>query len=156
MYEQCKTAFRAIGDALAYMGGAVLASAFLSRLGQLDIVYSSGVLHHTGAMWAALEYVVTLSRPMGDSIIFHIQRPGRQQPSLEVGQADYNRSGSLGRWLLLIMLGAYYESIRMLAQLRNLRHTRRFSLRHTRTARGMRWTTDLVDWLGGWPFEVAK
>jgi 2-polyprenyl-6-hydroxyphenyl methylase/3-demethylubiquinone-9 3-methyltransferase len=22
--------------------------------------------------------------------------------------------------------------------------------------RGMRWWTDLVDWIGGWPFEVAK
>lgn len=35
--------------------GSVLDQAYLQSLGQYDIVYSWGVLHHTGAMWTALE-----------------------------------------------------------------------------------------------------
>ena len=33
---------------------------YLARLGQFDVVYSWGVLHHTGAMWQALENVARL------------------------------------------------------------------------------------------------
>lgn len=37
--------------------GSALDADYLLRLGQFDIVYSWGVLHHTGAMWQALENV---------------------------------------------------------------------------------------------------
>lgn len=40
--------------------GSVLDRDYLSRLGRFDIVYSWGVLHHTGAMWQALENVAPL------------------------------------------------------------------------------------------------
>src|SRR5207302_10440486 len=35
--------------------GSALDEAYLNRLGTFDIVYSWGVLHHTGAMWQALK-----------------------------------------------------------------------------------------------------
>ena len=38
----------------------VLDQAYLSRLGQFEVVYSWGVLHHTGALWQALENVAPL------------------------------------------------------------------------------------------------
>ena len=34
--------------------GSVLDPAFMAELGRFDVVYSWGVLHHTGAMWEAL------------------------------------------------------------------------------------------------------
>ena len=40
--------------------GSVLDREFLARLGQFDVVYSWGVLHHTGAMWQALDNVAPL------------------------------------------------------------------------------------------------
>jgi 2-polyprenyl-6-hydroxyphenyl methylase/3-demethylubiquinone-9 3-methyltransferase len=40
--------------------GSVLDTAYLNSLGRFDIVYAWGVLHHTGAMWQALEHVVDL------------------------------------------------------------------------------------------------
>ena len=39
--------------------GSVLDVDYLNRLGRYDIVYSWGVLHHTGAMWKALQNVDT-------------------------------------------------------------------------------------------------
>src|SRR4029453_11192140 len=41
----------------------VLDAEYLRALGQFDVVYSWGVLHHTGAMWQALENVKPLVRP---------------------------------------------------------------------------------------------
>lgn len=38
----------------------VLDKDYLATLGQFDVVYSWGALHHTGAMWVALENVVPL------------------------------------------------------------------------------------------------
>jgi 2-polyprenyl-6-hydroxyphenyl methylase/3-demethylubiquinone-9 3-methyltransferase len=43
--------------------GSVLDEAFLKPLGTFNVVYSWGVLHHTGAMWQALEHV---SRAVGE------------------------------------------------------------------------------------------
>src|SRR5262249_27988004 len=40
--------------------GNVLDANYLSRLGEYDVVYSWGVLHHTGDMWRALGNVIPL------------------------------------------------------------------------------------------------
>ena len=43
--------------------GSVLDDAYIERLGQFDVVYSWGVLHHTGDMWHALANAPRRSRP---------------------------------------------------------------------------------------------
>lgn len=45
--------------------GSALDSAYLAARGQFDIVYSWGVLHHTGQMWKALEAVIPSVTPGG-------------------------------------------------------------------------------------------
>src|SRR6267143_2607810 len=45
--------------------GSVLDRDYLASLGAFDIVYSWGVLHHTGSMWQALENVVPIVKPGG-------------------------------------------------------------------------------------------
>ncbi len=47
----------------------VLDREYLSRLGQFDVLYSWGVLHHTGAMWQALENVAPLVNGGGGSCL---------------------------------------------------------------------------------------
>ena len=44
----------------AIQRGSVLDQRFLGSLGEFDVVYSWGVLHHTGEMWAALKNAASL------------------------------------------------------------------------------------------------
>ena len=45
--------------------GSILDKDFLNSIGQFDIVYSWGVLHHTGSMWEAIENSLSLVAPNG-------------------------------------------------------------------------------------------
>ncbi|NKC11233.1 MAG: methyltransferase domain-containing protein [Gammaproteobacteria bacterium] len=45
--------------------GSVLDKEFLQSLGSFDIVYSWGVLHHTGNMWSAIENAPSLVKKNG-------------------------------------------------------------------------------------------
>ena len=53
-----KRRYFADDDEWVVESGSVLDRDYLSRLGQFDVVYSWGVLHHTGRMWDALGNVV--------------------------------------------------------------------------------------------------
>jgi 2-polyprenyl-3-methyl-5-hydroxy-6-metoxy-1,4-benzoquinol methylase len=134
--------------------GSALDKDFLARLGQFDVVYAWGVLHHTGAMWKALANVAPLVSPNGKLFISIYNDQGMASRLWKRVKHTYNRSGRPTRWLLTFLAGTYFTAIRMLVQLRDIRHSR-FRLRPQST-RGMHWTTNLTDWLGGWPFEVAK
>jgi 2-polyprenyl-3-methyl-5-hydroxy-6-metoxy-1,4-benzoquinol methylase len=47
------------------LDGSALDRPFLTSLGTFDVVYSWGVLHHTGAMWLAIDNVADLVKPNG-------------------------------------------------------------------------------------------
>lgn len=134
--------------------GSILDAEYLSRLGTYDVVYSWGVLHHTGALWRALENVARLVRPDGTLALSIYNDQGRQSRWWTRIKRAYNRIPPWTRWLLLI------PSFGLLWGPTILRDTIRGnplkSWRGYTGGRGMSAWTDLVDWVGGWPFEVAK
>lgn len=137
-------------------GGSVLDTSYLQSLGQWDVVYSWGVLHHTGAMWQACENVVPLVAKEGRLFIAIYNDLGSASRRwLRVKQA-YNSLPSGLRWLLL-----YPAFIRLWGPtiVRDLVMGRPFfTWKHygDRSSRGMSPWRDLVDWVGGLPFEVAR
>lgn len=147
--------------------GSILDSEFVASLGQFDVVYSWGVLHHTGEMWAALEQLVPCVSEDGLLCIAiyndqgHVSRRWRQVKRL------YATLPSPLRPVLVAAVGSFFGLSRLfgmfasfvlrLATLRNplVPITIWVQDQWKRRARGMNAWSDLVDWVGGWPFEVA-
>lgn len=138
--------------------GSILDSAYTAALGRFDVVYAWGVLHHTGQMWPAVEAAADLVAPGGRLFISIYNDQGRASRGWLRVKRQYNRSGRVGR-LLLLWLSALYVGkgwpLRVL--LKGLRRNRGATLaKPAPRGRGMSRRHDLVDWVGGYPFEVAK
>jgi 2-polyprenyl-3-methyl-5-hydroxy-6-metoxy-1,4-benzoquinol methylase len=136
------------------MSGSVLDPAWLGTLGQFDIVYSWGVLHHTGHMWDALANVVPLVAPGGTLFVAIYNDQGkRSRYWLKVKKAYCGLPPGL-RWLVLYPAFIQLWGKRLLKDLLRLRPLD--SWNKEGEIRGMSAWWDVVDWVGGYPFEVAK
>lgn len=136
--------------------GSVLDRDFVSKLGQWDIVYSWGVLHHTGAMWQALDNIEGLVARDGLLVLAIYNDQGRASKRwLRIKQL-YNRLPRVLRWLVITpaflrLWGPTIVRDSLCARpLRSWHHYARDGVR------GMSPWYDLIDWVGGLPFEVAK
>lgn len=135
--------------------GSALDESYLRSLGEFDVVYAWGVLHHTGDLWKALQLVMIPAREKLVLAIYHDQ--GWQSRAWRSLKRRYVHSGPVGRKALevltfFILWGgslAYYT-----AKLRPWVTISKW--RNYREKRGMSAWTDLVDWAGGYPFEFAK
>lgn len=133
--------------------GSILDPAYLVRLGQFDVVYSWGVLHHTGNMWQALENVAPLVKPGGKLFIAIYNNQGGASVRWGLLKRLYNRYPVLRAPLIIFTLLRQWT----LTMVNDLLHGHPFaSWRNYKKSRGMSPWHDVVDWIGGYPFEVAK
>jgi 2-polyprenyl-3-methyl-5-hydroxy-6-metoxy-1,4-benzoquinol methylase len=126
--------------------GSVLDKDYLTKLGTFDIVYSWGVLHHTGQMWQALDNVANRVAPNGRLFIGIYNDQGFVSLYWKAVKRAYVGHRAL-RWPLLMLHAPYLFGLRWLVHAA----TGRGSL-----DRGMALWPDMVDWVGGYPFEVAR
>ncbi len=126
--------------------GSALDTNYLTKLGKFDIIYSWGVLHHTGNMWQALANVVPLIHENGKLFIAIYNDQGWISKYWTLVKRVYN-SGLLGKSTMILVHAPYLLILRFL--LRAV--TGRLSVE-----RGMSLWYDMLDWLGGYPFEVAS
>ncbi|MBV9302347.1 MAG: class I SAM-dependent methyltransferase [Acidobacteriaceae bacterium] len=129
----------------------ILDSDYLGKLGQFDVVYSWGVLHHTGAMWQALSNAATLVRPGGSLFIALYNDQGGISRRWKTIKKAYNRHPFLRAPLLALAFARLYAAPLIRGFLRGNPH----ALFEKYSDRGMSLWRDLVDWVGGYPFEVA-
>ncbi len=132
--------------------GSVLDAEYLRKLGQWDIVYSWGVLHHTGQMWQALEHVAGLVGSEGMLFISIYNDQGLLSKLWKRVKALYN-SGAIARTFVLLVFIPFFALRALTLDLMRLQNP--FN-RYRQYGRGMSPIYDWVDWLGGYPFEVAK
>jgi 2-polyprenyl-6-hydroxyphenyl methylase/3-demethylubiquinone-9 3-methyltransferase len=135
----------------------VLDGAHLRSLGQFDIVYSWGVLHHTGNMEAALENAASAVAPGGRLFVSIYNDQGSRSNLWRAIKRWYNRLPRALRGPYVVAVMGPRElgfALRCTLRLRPGRYVRAWT--EYKRHRGMSRWHDLVDWVGGYPFEVAK
>jgi 2-polyprenyl-6-hydroxyphenyl methylase/3-demethylubiquinone-9 3-methyltransferase len=125
--------------------GSILDSRFLSSLSRYDYVYSWGVLHHTGSMWDAITNAQNLVNDQG-SLLIAIYNKQKIASSywLQVKKLYLNHRFS--RPIFIAIHGLYPVIPSYLFR----------KIQSRPYPRGMSIWYDLIDWLGGYPFEVAS
>lgn len=135
------------------MQGSALDETFMAGLGEFDIVYSWGVLHHTGDMWRALELAVPCIAPTG---LFYLALYAREQyhdtEAVLALKRRYHGAGPLQRVFMEAELAWSHILQRRPGNLLRLPAL----AREYRESRGMAILPDIRDWLGGWPMEFAS
>jgi len=137
--------------------GSVLDRAYLDSLGTWDLVYSWGVLHHTGALWEAADNVARLVVPGGRLFISIYNDQGLKSRLWRRVKRRYNVLPRSLRtpFVVAVMLPRELLSLAAHAVVGNIRgYVRAWT--NYKSSRGMSRWHDLVDWVGGFPFEVAK
>jgi len=133
--------------------GSVLDPGFMQTLGEFDIVYSWGVLHHTGDMWRAVRNAALPLKPDGLFLMalysadHHVDPPAEYWLTIK---RQYNHRRKIGR---TFMEWQYLWTFHIMPALRARQNPASFM--KGKRYRGMEFWTDVRDWLGGYPMEFA-
>jgi len=137
--------------------GSILDEAFVKTLQPTDLVYSWGVLHHTGDMWTAIDHTCGLVAPGGQFYLalydYDTVASGKHSPEfwLDVKKM-YNEVG----WLEQRIMEVWYLWDFQLGRKRKKIPKLLRQMREYKQSRGMSYFTDVRDWLGGWPMDFAR
>lgn len=137
--------------------GSVLDASLMESLGHFDVVYSWGVLHHTGQMNRAIELAADRVADGGlFAIALYNDQGGGSRRWLAI-KTMYHRLPGAMRPLWVAMIASWYEFRFALARLVRGNNPLPFAdWKRKKLDRGMSPWHDWVDWVGGLPFEVAK
>jgi len=130
--------------------GSALDAEYLARLGTFDLVYSWGVLHHTGDMWAAIRGAADRVAADGVFVIGIYNRRRLLSQMMWALKRGYVGAGPIGKKALMYSYWAFTQSYQV-ARGRNP-----LTAMKDRRGRGMDYWRDIEDWVGGYPFESAK
>ncbi len=137
--------------------GSVLDRDYLAGLGQFDVVYSWGVLHHTGQMWRAIDGVAALTKPGGTLFIAIYNNMGGKSRLWTAIKRTYCGLPKALRAPFAMAVTAPIQLWSIFVHLIQGKLGRYVDyIRHYRERRGMSWWHDQLDWIGGYPYEDAK
>ena len=134
--------------------GSALDGAYLAGLGRFDVVNSWGVLHHTGEMWRALDLAAGRVEERGLLFISLYNDQGWKSRAWRRVKLCYNVLPSALRFLVLLPAFVWLSAPDVVFDFLKLQPFATW--RKYRSNRGMSVWRDAVDWVGGYPFEVAK
>ncbi len=129
---------------------------YLATLGQFDVVYSWGVLHHTGQMWQALRNVAALVKPRRKLFIAIYNDTGSQAARWTWIKKTYNdlpRSLRAPFAALMILPEEAKGFAKAMLSLKPGNYIKSWTAYDK--SRGMNRWRDIIDWVGGYPYEVA-
>ena len=136
--------------------GSALDPEYLRSLGKFDIVYSWGVLHHTGNMWQALRNADILVAPEGQLFIALYNDQGFMSKIWTLIKKIYNFLPGILKSIYGFVFIACRETLLFLICLIILHPGKYIRFWTHNRGRGMNYYYDIIDWIGGYPFEVSK
>ena len=116
----------------------------LRTVGQFDLVYAWGSLHHTGAMWDAIRNVTANVAP-GGTLVLAIYKKHITSPIWQPIKWLYNQLPRAGQHVMALLFAGIIYVAKLLATRRN----------PLTKERGMSFWYDVIDWIGGYPYEYA-
>jgi 2-polyprenyl-6-hydroxyphenyl methylase/3-demethylubiquinone-9 3-methyltransferase len=127
--------------------GSILDRDYLDALGRFDIVYSWGVLHHTGAMAQAIDNASRLVLPDGMLVVALYRRTPlcrfwAWEKRWYCHASIRAQAVARGLYVMLMRLGFALLGRNFAAYVADYR-----------SKRGMDYIHDVHDWLGGYPYE---
>ncbi len=118
-----------------------------ATLGTFDVVYSWGVLHHTGAMYKAIAAAAEMVSPGG---LLALGLYGKT-PFCRLWRLEKRLYSRAPGWVQAMIRGAYLTAFRMRLALKGVSFQEHLENYYQR--RGMDVYHDMHDWLGGYPYE---
>jgi 2-polyprenyl-6-hydroxyphenyl methylase/3-demethylubiquinone-9 3-methyltransferase len=132
------------GAPITFRSGSALSSETLDGFGQFDLVYAWGSLHHTGAMWDAIRNVTRRVSP-GGTLVLAIYNKHITSPVWRMIKWLYNQLPEFAQKLMVVFFAGIIYVAKFLVTRRN----------PLDKERGMDFWFDVVDWVGGYPYEYA-
>jgi SAM-dependent methyltransferase len=127
--------------------GSILDAGFVSKLGQFDIVYSWGVLHHTGAMRDAIGKAAQLVAP-GGTLALALYRKTALCWFWALEKRWYCRAPEAAQARARVAYVSLLQAAFALTRRDFATYVSNYS-----GNRGMDFAHDVHDWLGGYPYE---
>ena len=134
--------------------GSILDENYVKSLGQFDIVYSWGVLHHTGNLNQALNNINIPVKEKGKLFIAIYNDEGPKSVRWRKVKKIYN-SNFMGKAFITSIYIPLFVFRFLFADIRRFRNPF-IRYKDYKNERGMSLYYDWFDWLGGLPFEVAS
>jgi 2-polyprenyl-6-hydroxyphenyl methylase/3-demethylubiquinone-9 3-methyltransferase len=121
-----------------------LSPASMALFGQFDLVYAWGSLHHSGAMWDAIRNVAAHVAPNG-TLVLAIYNKHITSPAWKAIKWFYNQLPGFGQHLMALLFSGIIYVAKLIVTRRNPLDKQR----------GMDFWYDVIDWIGGYPYEYA-
>lgn len=137
--------------------GSVLDKEFIAMTGKYDIVYSWGVLHHTGRMWEAIENTISLTNKDGLCFIAIYNDQGYKSQFWWCIKYVYNKLPGFLKNPYALFCAFFSQFINIMKYTILLRPIVAIDpLINYKKQRGMGIIHDWIDWIGGFPYEYAS
>ena len=137
--------------------GSILDTDYLNRLNKFDIVYSWGVIHHTGDLWKSFSNLIGLENCGGVLCVAIYNDQGIKSKVWTAIKKFYNQLPRFVRpsFAVVTFIGiqvmSFLYHICKLKMISYLKNTKNY-----KSNRGLNLFNDWVDWVGGYPFQVAS